>query len=119
MTEAAESHPPDLLARLHDMLQAEREEAYLTCLDTRLIDGATAEIARLTEQIRASNSYDRIDECDAISEHLDEILEFRMLKIARMVGFRRPENMTPPETAYFDTLEAASRTLRQAWRIAA
>lgn len=111
--------PPGILDTLALMLTAEREEATLTSLDARTIETAAAEVARLTEEIRSSNSYDLLNLCEAISEHLDEIQAFRMQKIARMVGGQRPENMTPAEAVYFETLETASQRLRQVWRIEA
>lgn len=110
---------PDLLDTLQLMLAAEREGATLTSLDSRIVETAAAEVARLTEEIRKSNNYDLLDQCEAISEHLDEIQAFRMQKIARMVGGQRPENMTPAEAVYFETLETASQRLRQVWRIEA
>lgn len=110
---------PGIVDTLALVLMAERLEAGLTSLDPRTVETATKEINRLTEEIRNSNSYDQLDKCEAISEHLDEILIFRMQKIARMVGGQRPENMTPAEAVYFETLETASQRLRQVWRIEA
>lgn len=119
MIAANEPRFSDLVNRLHLMLEMEREDGFLTRLDAPLIAEASAEIERLVEQIRACGDHDLIDHADAISAHLDEILGFRTRKINISVGWRKPENMTPAETAYFDTLEAARQTLEATWRTAA
>lgn len=118
MISAAEPQGSDLVSRLHLMLELEREEGFLVKLDARLIADASAEIERLVEQIRTYGDHDLIDHADAISAHLDEILVFRTRKINISVGWRKPENMTPTEAAYFDALESARATLQTTWRTA-
>lgn len=97
------------------MLSAERDAGDLCRLDPRTIADAIERIDVLTTEMRLSLDLSGMDEHDSIVDHLGTIVSLRSRKICGYVGRGRPANMTRPETVYYDSLEAATLLLRDAW----